>query len=108
MIARANTTIEILRGTTTDTYGDQQQDDYPVARDIAVSLIEDNQTTSRRADNRPQTMRYFKTRVPSTVDVRIGDRIRDKAGTVYVVDDITRPASPFGIPSQRLRLRRAT
>jgi hypothetical protein len=108
VIARANTTIEILRGTTTDTYGDQQQDDYPVQRDIAVSLIEENQTTTRRADNRPQTMRFFRTRVPPTVDVRVGDRIRDKGGVVYVVDEITVPTSPFGTPSQRLRLRRAT
>ncbi len=108
MIARANAVLDILRGTTTDTYGDTKQTATVVASGVVASLVEQSQNTSRRADNRRQTMRYYTARLWSTVDVQVEDRVRDAAGVVYVVDDITWPASPFGTPSQRLRLRRAT
>jgi len=107
VIARANTTLDVLRGTTTDEYGDTKQDSYPVAYSVPASLIEQSQTTSRRADNRRQTMRYYRARVSPTSDLRVGDRVRDSSGVVYVVDDITQPTSPVNTPDMRLRLRRA-
>jgi hypothetical protein len=108
VIARANTRVDVLRGTYTDGYGDTKQDDRVVAERLAVSLVEESQSTTRRASNRPQTMRYYTLRPVDLFEFQVGDRVRDTAGVVYTVDDITAPTSPFGTPSKRLRLRRAT
>lgn len=108
MIARANTTLDVLRGTTTDALGDTRQASTVVYEGIPASLLEQSQTTTRRADNRRQTMRYYTVRLSPIYALLVGDRVRDAAGTVYVVDDITEPTSPIGTPTQRLRLRRAT
>jgi hypothetical protein len=108
VIPRANNRVDVLRGTYTDGYGDTKQDNRVVARGLAVSLIEMSQATSRRANNRPQTMRYYTMIEIDRFGYEVGDRVRDWAGNVYTVDDITAEMSPFGAPPKRLRLRRAT
>jgi len=53
MQAVATTTIAILRGTTTDAYGDEQDTDTPVHTGIPASLTEQSRRVTTRDDPTP-------------------------------------------------------
>jgi hypothetical protein len=106
---RATTTISVLRGTTTDGYGDPADGSTAVATGVVASILEQRQRTTTPVDGQPRVVRYFTARVPHGTDVRAGDRIKDEQTlTVYIVDTVTTPASPVRGPEVRLDLRRVT
>ncbi len=103
------TTISILRGTSTDVYGDLTDTATVAASGIPASIIEQRKTVFTPADNRVQQVGFFTGRVSQLVDVRIGDRIQDeRTGTIYVLDNISTVSSPALGNDSRLDLRKAS
>lgn len=97
--------VDILRGETTDGYGDPADTDTAVATGVPVSIIEQAKRVYLPAENRLTTVRMFTGRARPDVDVREGDRLR--AGvSIYLVEGVSAPASPVGPSDKRLDLRR--
>lgn len=99
--------VTVLRGETVDTYGDPVDADTPIAENVPASIIENAQDIGQPADSRTSRVRVFTGRVRPDVDVREGDRLRDEADlSIYLVEAVSHPASPFGAADRRLDLRR--
>lgn len=108
-IAIATTTIAILRGTTTDTWGDETDTDTAVRTGIPASLTEQTRRVTTRDDPTPRIVRYAVARVAAGTDVTDQDRVRDeRTGAVYIVDAVSSMANPAVTPDLRLDLRRTT
>jgi hypothetical protein len=109
MQAIATTTVSILRGTTTDDYGDERDTDTPVATGVPASLTEQSRRVTTRDDPTPRIVRYAVARLPARTDVTDQDRIRDeRTGAVYIVDAVSGMTNPTFEVDRRLDLRRTT
>jgi hypothetical protein len=109
MQAVATTSISILRGVTTDAYGDEQDTDTPVHTGIPASLTEQTRRVTTRDDPVPRIVRYAVARVTAGTDVTDQDRIRDeRTGAVYIVEAVSSMANPAAAADLRLDLRRTT
>ena len=109
MQAIATTSVSILRGTTTDAYGDEKDTDTPVHTGIPASLIEQSRRVTTRDDPTPRIVRYAVARVPANTDITDQDRVRDeRTGAVYIVEATSSMANPAVTPDIRLDLRRTT
>lgn len=109
MIAAATTTVTILRGTTTDGYGDEVDTDTPVRTGVPASLIEQTRRVTTRDDPTPRIIRYTVGRVTAGTDVTDQDRIRDeRTGAVYIVDAVSSMNTAALAADLRLDLRRTT
>ncbi|TXJ78627.1 hypothetical protein E2C11_16605 [Streptomyces lavendulae] len=109
MQAIATTKISILRGTTTDAYGDEQDTNTPIRTGIPASLIEQTRRVTTRDDPAPRIVRYAVARVPAQTDVTDQDRVLDeRTNAVYSIDAISSMANPAAVPDLRLDLRRTT
>jgi hypothetical protein len=105
----ATTKATILRGSTTDRFGDEQDTDTVVAADVPVSILQKPVTGTRPASGRKDTPRGYFLRVWGGVDVRQYDRVRDqKTGWTYVVLTDAPSTNPVGLGSTRLDLQRVT
>ena len=108
-VAIATTTISVLRGTTTDAYGDEQDTYTPIATGVPASLTEQTRRVTTRDDPTPRVVRYAVARVAAGTDVIDQDRVRDeRTGAVYIVDAVSQMANPALTPDLRLDLRRTT
>lgn len=113
---RANTTVSIMRGTTTDGYGDERDTQKPVRTNVIASIIQASPGVGTRAaqvqtpdTTTPRTIRSYSGRLVANTDVRDGDRLKDERnGRVFIVDAITAPDSPVNTPDLHLELRRIT
>ncbi len=109
MQAVATTQLTVLRGTTTDAYGDEQDTDTVVARNIPASLTEQSRRVTTRDDPTPRIIRSAIARVPAGTDIRDQDRVKDqRTGAVYIVDSPSSMANPVMAVDLRLDLRRTT
>jgi hypothetical protein len=109
MQAIATTKVSILRGTTTDAYGDEQDTDTPVSTGIPASLIEQTRRVTTRDDPTPRIVRYAVARVPANTDVTDQDRVLDeRTGAKYIVDAVSGMTNPAIQVDRRLDLRRTT
>jgi hypothetical protein len=109
VLARATTTVSVLRGTTTDAYGDEQDTSTVVATGIRASLVEQNRRVTTRDDPTPRIVRYTVGRVTAGTDITDQDRLRDdKTGAVYIVDAVSSMNSAATAADMRLDLRRTT
>ncbi len=109
MQAIATTTVSILRGTTTDDYGDEQDTDTPVATGVPASLTEQSRRVTTRDDPTPRIVRYAVARLPARTDVTDQDRIRDeRTGAVYIVDAVSGMTNPAFEVDRRRDRRRTT
>lgn len=105
----ATTTISILRGTTTDAWGDEQDTDTPVHTGIPASLTEQTRRVTTRDDPTPRIVRYAVARVSAGTDVTDQDRVKDeRTGAIYSVDAVSQMPNPALTPDLRLDLRRTT
>lgn len=76
----------VLRGVSTDKYGDEVDSKEPVARNVLGSVLESQRTVFNPNDQRTTVVRDLVGRFGSGTDVQSGDRIRnEKSGDVYVV-----------------------
>lgn len=108
-IALATTALTILRGTTTDAYGDEQDTNTPIATGVPASLTEQTRRVTTRDDPTPRIVRYAVARVGAGVDIADQDRVKDeRTGAVYIVDAVSSMANPAAAPDLRLDLRRTT
>lgn len=109
MQAIATTTLTVLRGTTTDAYGDEQDTDTPVATGVIAALTEQSRRVTTRENPTPRIVRYAVARVPAGTDIRDQDRVRDeRTGAVYIVEAPSSMANPAMAVDLRLDLRRTT
>lgn len=109
MLARATTTISVLRGTSTDGYGDDIDTDTPFATGIPASLVEQTRRVTTRDDATPRIVRYAVGRVTAGTDITDQDRLRDEqTGAVYIVDAVSAMNSAAAAADLRLDLRRTT
>lgn len=109
MQAIATTTISVLRGTTTDDFGDVADTDTVVARGVPAALTEQSRRVTTRDDPAPRVIRSAVARVAAGTDVNDQDRIKDeRTGATYIVDATSRMANPALQVDIRLDLRRTT
>jgi hypothetical protein len=108
-IAIATTTVSILRGTTTDAYGDEQDTDTVIASGIPAALTEQTRRVTTRDDPTPRIIRSAVARVAAGTDVTDQDRLRDdRTGATYIIDAVSAFANPAITPDIRIDLRRTT
>lgn len=109
MYAMANCRVSILRGTTTDEFGDLADagEFTPVLVGQPAQVVEVSQFTTDPATQTPRSVRRIEARISSRVGVRESDRLRVEGnGRIYTVQEITRP-DPLGFtPDLELVLRR--
>lgn len=105
MYALATTTISILRGSSTDQFGDEVEDNSTIAASgIPASLIENVKRqqgfqSARRvmdpSSGTPREIYYFICRVPFGTDVLLSDRIKDEADSViYAITRVSNSLLP--------------
>lgn len=97
MYALASTTCSILRGTTTNEWGDVIDDPngQVVATGVPVSLSITNTTASDPATQQIRTIRSLTGAIQSDTDIHETDRLRDDTtGVVYAVESVTTPLGP--------------
>ncbi len=109
MNAVATTTVAILRGTSTDDYGDEVDGSTVVASGIPAAIQEQRQTVTTADDPQPRVVRIYTGRVNAGTDIQTGDRIKDETtNAIYIVDQFSQVASPVMTNDLRLDLRRVT
>lgn len=109
MLFHPTTTVDILRGSTVDSYGDDDDTAVVVSPGVPASLTERSKLATLRGSGEPRVIRYTVCRLPATACVAQGDRVRDSDGVIYTVDSVTRGASFVGGRADlRLDLRRVT
>lgn len=109
MLAVATTTLSVLRGTTTDAYGDEQDTSTVVQTGVRAALTEQARRVTTRDDPTPRIVRYAVGRVTAGTDITDQDRVRDeRTGAVYIVEAVSSMANPAVAADIRLDLRRTT
>ena len=105
---RATTTVTVLRGESTDAYGDPIDIDATVYRGVPASIIEQQPNSrSRPVDGRTDQVRGYACRIGPRYELRKNDRLRDeRTGAVYTVDIVQTPANPAGHTNRNLTLRK--
>jgi hypothetical protein len=104
-----NTTVSILRGTTTDAYGDEKDTLTPIKTGVRASIIEQSRRVFVPADNVDRVVRYVRGRLPSNEDVREGDSLFDeRSEATYIVEAVVQPGSPYAHNDVRVDLKRTT
>lgn len=91
MIATPTTTVDVLRGTTTNEFDDVLDANTPAPglTGIPASITERSQKVHEPKNSEDRIVRNFKGRLPYGTALLKGDRLRDRAtGTVYVVDNL--------------------
>lgn len=94
----ATTRGAVLRGSTTNDLGDEVASDTvaPGLGDLPLSIIERSREVFDQSTGTPRTVRTIAARLPPTVQLEDGDRIRDnRTGLIYAIDGATR--TPRGI-----------
>lgn len=106
----ATTRVTILRGTTTDEFGDTVDTDTEAGTDgqtgIPASLVEQTRTATTRDDLTPRVVRYTVGRLPAGTDIGEDDRLRDdRTGRTYIVTAVSRPTGIGITPDLRVDLK---
>lgn len=105
-LANTKITIASASGDTKDEYGDSSGDAAFGSKRYPASVIERSKTVVDPASGEARTVRFAVGRVKPGVPVSQGDRIKSKAGKVYVVDEVTETErSIAGAHDVRLDLR---
>jgi len=105
VIATPTTIVDVLRGTSTDEFGDVVDLDTVAIPAVPASIIEQRQRPHQPRDGEDRNIRYFKGRVPRGTGITKGDRLRDtKTGSVYVVESVYQQANPFWAQDQSMDL----
>jgi hypothetical protein len=112
MMDIANTTISVLRGTTTNAFGDTIPSGTPVQSGIPVFIGETGRKVQDPSSSTPRTIRQVTGRVPAWAGIRNTDQLLDeKTGDTYMILSVTQPPTLFGSPGewpQVLELKRTT
>lgn len=107
--ARANTRVTILRGTSTDAFGDPVDTLTEVRTGVTASIMEQRKTVTNPVDGMPRQVRFTTGRLPAGTDLRNGDRIKDeKTGVIYMFDASSQVENAIRTNDLRIDLRRVT
>lgn len=102
MHARATTTISILRGTGTDEWGNEVDNDTVVATGVRASIAETKIYAQGEVTLQPRNLRYARMRVTWGTDIQTNDRIRDeRLNQTWTILNI----SPYQNPTVKQDLR---
>lgn len=106
MIARATTTVSILRGDATNIYGDDAPTNVAVYTRVPMSIIEKHRRVFDFGTDTPRIVRYIIGRADPRTDIQAGDRLlNEKTGDIYMVDSFDTPSSPVHTADMQLDLR---
>lgn len=101
------TTIAVLRGTTTDSYDDEQDSTVLAYKHIPATISEVGQIVQTGADGTPRVIRQFVSRIPARLQLLANDRIKDeRTGEIYAIENHTSGQNPIFTPERRVNLRR--
>lgn len=107
MYGLANCLISVLRGTSTDTWGDQVDNGAIAASGIPARILVRSRTVFDESTQEPRVVQIVSGAVASTADVRDGDQIRDDTHSVtYTVQSVTQPNGVGLVPDLELDLQR--
>lgn len=100
MVAEAaNTTVSVLRGETTDAYGDLLDSNQVAYAGVPAILVETGRTTTDPSNPNPRTIRRIVLTVPEWIGLLDTDRVMDEAtSNVYMVIEVTKPPTLIGAP----------
>jgi hypothetical protein len=106
----ANRKVSILRGTTTDPWGDPKDRDEAVHTGIPASVMLVRSAITTVSDGRPQQVGFLVGRVPAGTDILNEDRLKDESsGEIFIVDAVNLQAQSAILDSGiRLDLRRVS
>jgi hypothetical protein len=105
----ATTTVSVLRGVTTDSFGDPVDADTVVASGVPASLLEVRSNARRPVEGRTDNVRGYNLRIRANVTLQRDDRVRDeKTGATYAIDEVVTPVNPVGHAAIRVVLRKVT
>lgn len=109
MLSVATTTLTVYRGTSTDVYGDEVDNDTIAASGIPASLVEQTRRVTTRDDPTPRIVHSATGRVTAGTDITDQDRVKDeRTGAVYIVDAVSSMTNAAVAADLRLDLRRTT
>lgn len=99
----------ILRGTTTDAYGDVDDAATVAYADVPAAIVESSKVVTDPSSQTPRTIRAVTCVMPGWADVLNTDRVQDRAtGYIYAVESVEAQPS-LGYPGDTiLTLRRVT
>lgn len=90
----ATTTVSILRGTSQDQWGYEQDSDAIFKSGIPMAITARNKTVVEDNSSTPKTVRWYVGRANPDLDVTKDDRIKDeRTGDIYSVSAVTRSTS---------------
>ncbi|WP_018502989.1 hypothetical protein [Parafrankia discariae] len=82
--------VDVLRGQTTDAYGDAADTDTVIAAAVPVSIVETVRREQEPVSGTPRSIRYARGRARPQTDVRDGDRWRDvRSLAVWQVEGVS-------------------
>jgi hypothetical protein len=94
-----NAVISLLRGTTSNQYGDIVDSNVPYISDLPVTLIETGKTVQDPSTPTPRTIRAIYLNIPQWVGILTTDRVLDQTtGDIYIVISVTTPPTIIGAP----------
>lgn len=101
MIATPTTTGTILRGQSTNEFGDTVDTPTPWKTGVPASIIERSQRVHGPKDSEDRIIRVIKLRVPNGTGLQKDDRFRDDGtGVIYIVDNVYQLSNPFWAQDQ--------
>lgn len=105
-----NTTVSLLRGETTDDFGDVTDSPTAVAQGVGATLIETAQVVQDPSTQTPRVIRTTTALVPLWLGAGENDRLLDEtSGDVFMVEDVVKiPNLTGAVPDLKLVLRRVT
>jgi hypothetical protein len=107
MLARPNTTVSILRGTSTNVHGDVTDADTAQYRHVPMKISERNRLDTDPTSGMPRTVHHLIGRCGADVDIQDGDRLLDEqSGAIYALSSLSAPRSAMSVNDLRLDLQR--
>ncbi len=111
MYALASTTASIVRGTTTDQWGDEIDDPNAaaVATNVPVCIEVTNTNAYDPTTQQIRTIRTISGAIQSDTDITESDRLRDDAtGVIYIVEQVTQRMGPGFVGDLELVLKQVS
>lgn len=103
MYSRATTKVSILRGESTDEWGDPVDNDTVVASGVLASILEQKIWSSPEVSTQPHNYRYARLRIRKNIEVQVNDRIKDERNNqTWLVTNISPLQNP--VVGQDLRI----
>ena len=105
MYSRATTKISILRGQSTDDWGDTIDNDTVVASGVLASILEQKIWSSPEVSTQPHNYRYARLRIRKNIEVQVNDRIRDERNNqTWMITNISQYQNPVVGQDKRIDL----